>query len=364
MVRAALGAGSSERLVRTARARTGRAPRSAARRARKERGWIWSSTARRSSSPGPEQGIGLATVRAFVDAGARVVAGSREVTEALAQLAARGSVSAVAVDLSTADGPAGLVANAGSRIDVVVNNVGMAPTRSDGFLAVTDEMWHTTWNLNLMAAVRTVRAALPLMLSGGGGVIVNVGSVNARLPDPSVIDYSASKAALVNVAKSLSKEFGGRGIRVNTVDPGPVATDLWLGADGVAARVGRASGRSPQDVAAAAATAMVTGRFTRAEEVAELVVFLASGPRGEHHGRRCGDRRRNAHHALSRMGRLAGQDRSPSAVAAQRCGFVSRVRDTSSACTRPSCTAGGAVTALTLQSSAVRSRLPGNADKW
>ncbi len=225
---------------------------------------------------GAGKGIGLATVRAFVDAGARVVAGSREVTVALAQLAARGSASAVAVDLSTGDGPDELVASAGPRIDVVVNNVGIAPPRLDGFLAVTDEMWHTTWNLNLMAAVRTMRAALPLMLSGGGGVIVNVGSINARLPDPNVIDYSASKAALVNVAKSLSKEFGRRGIRVNTIDPGPVATDLWLGADGVAARVGRSSGRTPQDVAAAAAAGMLTGRFTHPHEVADLVVFLAS----------------------------------------------------------------------------------------
>jgi NAD(P)-dependent dehydrogenase (short-subunit alcohol dehydrogenase family) len=114
------------------------------------------------------------------------------------------------------------------------------------------------------------------MLAGRGGVIVNVGSLNARLPDPAVVDYSAAKAALVNFAKSLSKEFGARGIRVNTVDPGPVATDLWLGPDGVAARVSRASGQRAQDVAAAAAAGMVTGRFSRPDEVADLVLLLAS----------------------------------------------------------------------------------------
>jgi NAD(P)-dependent dehydrogenase (short-subunit alcohol dehydrogenase family) len=162
------------------------------------------------------------------------------------------------------------------HVDVLVNNVGIAPPRPEGFLAVTDEMWHATWNLNLMAAVRTIRAALPPMLAAGGGSIVNVASVNARLPDPLVIDYSAAKGALVNVAKSLSKEFGGRGIRVNSVDPGPVATDLWLGPDGVAARVGAASGRRPEDVAAGAAAGMVTGRFTTPQEVADLVLFLAS----------------------------------------------------------------------------------------
>ncbi len=63
-----------------------------------------------------------------------------------------------------------------------------------------------------------------------------------------------------------------------TIDPGPVATDLWLGADGVAARVGRSTGQDPREVAAAAAAGTVTGRFTRPEEVAELIVFLA-GPR-------------------------------------------------------------------------------------
>jgi NAD(P)-dependent dehydrogenase (short-subunit alcohol dehydrogenase family) len=127
-----------------------------------------------------------------------------------------------------------------------------------------------------MAAVRATRAALPIMLSAGRGAIVNTGSLNARLPDPAVIDYSSSKAALVNFAKSLSKEFGGRGIRVNSVDPGPVATDLWLGGDGVAAHVGAASGQRPEDVAAAAAAGMVTGRFSRPDEVANLVLFLAS----------------------------------------------------------------------------------------
>jgi NAD(P)-dependent dehydrogenase (short-subunit alcohol dehydrogenase family) len=93
--------------------------------------------------------------------------------------------------------------------------------------------------LNLMAAVRATRAALPLMLAAGNGAIVNVVSVNAFLPDPAVMDYSAAKAALANFSKSLSKEVGPQGIRVNTVSPGPVATDLWLGTDGVAATAAR-----------------------------------------------------------------------------------------------------------------------------
>jgi NAD(P)-dependent dehydrogenase (short-subunit alcohol dehydrogenase family) len=220
---------------------------------------------------GAGKGIGLAVARALHAEGVRVVAGSRTVTPELAAVA-----DAVAIDLGTADGPASLVARTGPRVDILVNNVGIAPPRPDGFLAVTDEMWAATWNLDLMAAVRAMRAVLPLMVAAGSGSIVNVASLNARLPDPLVVDYSAAKAALVNVAKSVSKEFGGRGIRVNNVDPGPVATDLWLGAGGVAQTVGAAGGQRPEDVAAAAAAGMVTGRFSRPEEVADLVLFLAS----------------------------------------------------------------------------------------
>ena len=100
--------------------------------------------------------------------------------------------------------------------------------------------------------------------------------MNAILPDPLIIDYSAANAALLNFSKSLSKEVGPRGVRVNTVSPGPVANPLWLGDDGVAAKVARASGGEAGDVAKRAAYDMVMGRFTRPEEVADLIVLLAS----------------------------------------------------------------------------------------
>ena len=104
-------------------------------------------------------------------------------------------------------------------------------------------------NLNFLAAVRMCRAVVPGMLAAGSGVIVNVASVNAFLPDPGVMDYSAAKGALLNFAKALSKEVGPAGIRVNSVDPGPVATDLWLGNAGVAQTVGAANGIAPEQVA-------------------------------------------------------------------------------------------------------------------
>ena len=115
------------------------------------------------------------------------------------------------------------------------------------------------------------------MLAAGGGSIVNVASVNAFYhPDGLVIDYGAAKAALLNVAKALSQELGPRGIRINSVSPGPVATDLWMGDDGVAATVGRATGAGADAVRAQAAQGFATRRFTTPEEVATLVALLAS----------------------------------------------------------------------------------------
>jgi NAD(P)-dependent dehydrogenase (short-subunit alcohol dehydrogenase family) len=93
---------------------------------------------------------------------------------------------------------------------------------------------------------------------------------------PAILDYSTAKAALAAFCKALSKETGPHGIRVNTVSPGPVATDLWLGAKGVAQTVGAATSANPEDVARQAASQMATGRFTQPREVAELVLFLAS----------------------------------------------------------------------------------------
>jgi NAD(P)-dependent dehydrogenase (short-subunit alcohol dehydrogenase family) len=116
------------------------------------------------------------------------------------------------------------------------------------------------------------------MLARGGGSIVMIGSVNATLPEWNIVDYSASKAAMANFAKSLSKEFGPKGIRVNTVSPGPVATDLWLSEDGIAAQFAAASGATAEQVADSVVAGSATGRFTTPQEVADLAVFLA----GEH----------------------------------------------------------------------------------
>jgi len=232
---------------------------------------------------GASKGIGLAVTRALADEGASVVAGARDVTGDLADLASAGAVHPFSTDLSTPDGPARLIDEAVATfggLDILVNNVGSVHPRLGGFLSLTDDDWTATLTINFLAAVRTTRAALPHLLDRGAGTIVTVSSVNAFLPDPLVIDYSAAKAALANFLKSLSKEVGPRGIRVNSVSPGPVATALWLGDDGVAATIARASGGQADNVAKQAADDSVTGRFTRPEEVADLVLLLASDRAG------------------------------------------------------------------------------------
>jgi NAD(P)-dependent dehydrogenase (short-subunit alcohol dehydrogenase family) len=232
---------------------------------------------------GASKGIGLAITRALAGEGVSVVAGAREATTELSELASHAAVRAVPVDLATPDGPARLVDAAISTygaLDILVNNVGAVRPRIGGFLAVTDDDWISALTINFLAAVRTTRAALPHLLDRGTGTIVTINSVNAALPDPLVIDYSAAKGALANFSKSLSKEVAPRGIRVNTVSPGPVSTGLWLGEDGVAATVAQAAGIAPDEVAKHAAGESVTGRFTRPEEVADLVLLLVSDRAG------------------------------------------------------------------------------------
>jgi NAD(P)-dependent dehydrogenase (short-subunit alcohol dehydrogenase family) len=228
---------------------------------------------------GASKGIGLAVTRALVAEGARVIAGAR----AVESLRGIDRVTPVSVDLGSREGPARLVQRAlddHGRIDVLVNNVGGVRMRLQGFLGTSDEEFEWALQMNFFAALRATRAAVTAMLKQGAGAIVNVASVNAFFqPDGGTIDYGAAKAALVNVTKALSQEFGPRGIRINDVSPGPVSTDLWLGEEGVAHTVARATGVDPETAkrnVLASIGGLATGRLTTPEEVATLVVMLAS----------------------------------------------------------------------------------------
>ena len=228
---------------------------------------------------GASKGIGLAVARTLAEEGARVVAGARTVDS----LQGIDGVTAVQADLGAPEGPEKLVRAAverHGRVDVLVNNVGGVRLRTEGFLAIDDAEFEWALRMNFFTTLRAARAVLPGMLEQGGGAIVNVASVNAFFePDGGTVDYGAAKAAALNLAKSLAQEYGGRGIRVNSVSPGPVATDLWLGDDGVAATVAEATGvdrETAREQVVASIGGFATGAFTTPEGVATLVALLAS----------------------------------------------------------------------------------------
>jgi NAD(P)-dependent dehydrogenase (short-subunit alcohol dehydrogenase family) len=202
---------------------------------------------------GAGKGIGLAVTKALAGEGAHVIAGSLT-TGSLANLK---GVTPMAVDLTTADGPAQLIGRAieeHGRLDVLVNNVGAVRMRLEGFFGTSDEDFAWAMQMNFFIALRASRAALTAMVDKGTG-------------------------ALVNLTKTLAQEFGPRGIRVNAVSPGPVSTDLWLGEHGVAQTVAKATGvdaDTARKTIISGIGGFATGRFTTPEEVATLITFLAS----------------------------------------------------------------------------------------
>lgn len=221
---------------------------------------------------GAGNGIGLAVTEALAAAGADVFGGARTITEAL--VAATPHV--FKVDLATPAGPRLLVERALSDfggIDILVNNVGGGVKMASGFLDIEDDTWQRALELNLFSTIRAIRAALPSLLARKGAII-NIGSVNARLADPRLAHYSAAKAAIVNLGKSLSAEFSPHGVRVNTVSPGPVRTRIWSNPD-----IARQLGLSPEEFLAAVPkmAGLSTGRMIEPCEVAALVLLLASG---------------------------------------------------------------------------------------
>lgn len=230
---------------------------------------------------GASKGIGLVVSEVLAREGARVVAGSRTATPELVALRDTYDATVVAVDLGTTDGPGSLIqaaADRHGRIDILINNVGAASPRS-GFLSVDDAEWRRVFDLTFFSAVRASRAALPHLLAAGGGAIVNTSSINARLPFPMVVDYSAAKAALSNLTKALSEEFAPRGVRVNAVAPGPVRTPFWTAPGGFADAVATGAGTTVQaalDEVVPRNMGISTGRVTEAREVADLIAFLAS----------------------------------------------------------------------------------------
>jgi NAD(P)-dependent dehydrogenase (short-subunit alcohol dehydrogenase family) len=153
------------------------------------------------------------------------------------------------------------------RIDGLVNNAGGTDIRK--LAELTDGDWQRSFELNLMTAVRTTRAALPHMRSGGA--IVNVSSTAAKRPSLGMPDYSVLKAALLSYSRLVADLHAGDGIRCNAVTPGPTATDAWLGRGGLAEQQG-----DRDEVLAKVAAGRPLGRLAEPGEIADVIVFLLS----------------------------------------------------------------------------------------
>jgi len=220
-------------------------------------------------------GLGAAVVHALVDAGARVITSARK-----APAQPLGGVTYIQADLTTGEGVAQLadaVLQEWGAVDIVINVLGGSSTPLGGFAAISDEHWFAELNLNLMPAVRLDRALLPSMLAQGSGVIIHVSSIQRLLPLPaSTTAYAASKGALTTYSKSLSKEVTPKGVRVLSVAPGWIETEASVAfAERMAADAGT-DYEGGKRIVMDAIGGIPVGRPAKPEEVADLIVFLAS----------------------------------------------------------------------------------------
>ena len=211
---------------------------------------------------GSTGGIGLEVARQLQGEGAQVVTTGRR-DGGIGDLH-------VAVDLTAPDAPDDLVTKAVERfgrIDGLVNNVGGTEIRK--LADLTDEDWQRSFELNLMTAVRTTRAAIRHM--GAGSAIVNVSSTAGKRPSGGMPDYSVMKAALLSYSRLVADLYAGRQIRCNAVTPGPTATEAWTGDEGLAVQQG-----DRDEVLAKVGAGRPLGRLAEPGEIASVVVFLLS----------------------------------------------------------------------------------------
>jgi 3-oxoacyl-[acyl-carrier protein] reductase len=234
---------------------------------------------KRAVVTGASLGIGAAAVRALADQGAQVSfcsrapdnvqaladyrppSGEGSVRGFTADMADRGSVDQF-LDAVEAQGPA----------DILVNNVGASPSRN--FLYMTDDDWFSLFELNLLSAVRCTRRLLPGMRARKWGRVVMVSSGAGVYPNPALVDYSASKAAMISLGKSLARKYGADNILVNSVLPGLIHTPMW---ERAASEVAAANSTTSEVVLAGNARSVPLGRYGTAEEIAAVIVFLCSG---------------------------------------------------------------------------------------
>jgi 3-oxoacyl-[acyl-carrier protein] reductase len=217
---------------------------------------------------GGSRGIGRACAVAFAQRGATVVIGyasnQAAADETLKQISAVGASGRAirfdVVDTSAASKAVESVVAERGRLDVLVNSAGIA---LDGLAArVKDEDWDRQLNANLRGAFALIRAACRPMMKQRHGVIINIASVVGETGNAGQAAYSASKAGLIGLTKSIAKELGSRNIRVNAVSPGLIDTDM--------------TSELSEPVKARMMETIPLARLGTAEDVANAVAFLAS----------------------------------------------------------------------------------------
>lgn len=236
---------------------------------------------------GASGGIGSATARMLAGEGASLllVGRRRDALERVARTCGEAGTSAVevlAVDIIAVDA-AGAVCRAALEglggLDVLVNGAGVTGIRE--LEELEDEAWQEQWDLHVMASMRLMRAAAPLMAERGWGRIVNVTSSSAKRPSGTLdMPYSVTKAAQLSLSRAFADRFAGRGVLVNAVAPGAIDGEMWLNEGGLGDQVAAKTGQSREQVMASMASRSPLGRLGTEDEVAAVIAFLCSEQAG------------------------------------------------------------------------------------
>jgi 3-oxoacyl-[acyl-carrier protein] reductase len=232
---------------------------------------------------GASGGIGRTTAVTLAAEGASVLLVARR-EQALAEAAqacreAGGSAETLALDITAPDAGERVLETClerFGRVDALVNNAGTSAVRALDQL--TDEDWQTQWELHVMAPMRLMRAIAPVMADRGWGRIVNVSSSSGKRPGQRNIAYSVTKAAELSLSRSFADLYARRGVLVNAIAPGPIATELWTGPGGMAEQTAAAQGSTREQVLESIAAGVPVGRLGSEQEIASVIAFLCSEP--------------------------------------------------------------------------------------